>query len=409
VSVALGLTRPLLVRTVPVSDPGDLVARLPQSPPFAWIRHGEGLVGWGEAARLDVPPGADGFAWARARLSALFAEARIEDDLRVPGSGPVAFGSFTFDRDRPGSVLVIPQVVLAKRDGRAWLTTIGEAHLSTVTARVDPGRIRYGDGTLTAVEWERRVARAVRTIRSGRLEKAVLARDLTARADREIDVRVLLDRLARRYPDCYTFSCAGLVGSTPELLVRHTGRRVESLVLAGTTQRGVDAADDAARGAALYASRKDRYEHACAVASVREALTPLCSSLHVPDRPELLVLPNVQHLASPVTGRLSDGASVLDVVAAMHPTAAVGGTPTGTALELIRDIEGMDRDRYAGPVGWIDSRGDGEWGIALRCALISGAQARLFAGCGIMGDSDPAAELAEAQAKFRVMQYALEG
>lgn len=408
-SVALGLTRPLLVRTVPVSDPGDLVARLPQSPPFAWIRHGEGLVGWGEAARLDVPPGADGFAWARARLSALFAEARIEDDLRVPGSGPVAFGSFTFDRDRPGSVLVIPQVVLAKRDGRAWLTTIGEAHLSTVTARVDPGRIRYGDGTLTAVEWERRVARAVRTIRSGRLEKAVLARDLTARADREIDVRVLLDRLARRYPDCYTFSCAGLVGSTPELLVRHTGRRVESLVLAGTTQRGVDAADDAARGAALYASRKDRYEHACAVASVREALTPLCSSLHVPDRPELLVLPNVQHLASPVTGRLSDGASVLDVVAAMHPTAAVGGTPTGTALELIRDIEGMDRDRYAGPVGWIDSRGDGEWGIALRCALISGAQARLFAGCGIMGDSDPAAELAEAQAKFRVMQYALEG
>ncbi len=408
-SVALGLTRPLLVRTVPVADPGDLVARLPQSPPFAWIRHGEGLVGWGEAARLDVPPGPGGFAWASDRLSALFGEARIEDDLRVPGSGPVAFGSFTFDRDRPGSVLVIPQVVLAKRDGHAWLTTIGEAHLSTASAPAEPGRIRYGDGTLTALEWERRVARAVRTIRSGRLEKAVLARDLTARADREIDVRVLLDRLARRYPDCYTFSCDGLVGSTPELLVRHTGRRIESLVLAGTTQRGLDAADDAARGTALYASRKDRYEHACAVASVREALAPLCSSLQVPETPELLVLPNVQHLASPVTGRLSDGASVLDVVAAMHPTAAVGGTPTGTALELIRDIEGMDRGRYAGPVGWIDSRGDGEWGIALRCARVSGDSARLFAGCGIMGDSDPAAELAEAQAKFRVMQYALEG
>jgi isochorismate synthases len=409
VSVALGLTRPLLVRTVPIEDPGDLVARLPQSPPFAWIRHGEGLVGWGEAARLDVPPGRDGFAWARARLATLFDEARIEDDLRIPGSGPVAFGSFTFDPERPGSVLVIPKVVLAKRGGRAWLTTIGEADLSAVTPPAAPGRIRYGDGSLTAAEWRNRVARAVRRIRSGRLEKVVLARDLIARADRPIDIRVLLDRLARRYPECYTFSCDGLVGSTPELLVRHTGRRIESLVLAGTTQRGTDAADDAARGAALFASRKDRREHACAVASVREALAPLCSSLRVPPEPELLVLPNVQHLASPVTGRLSDGASVLDVVAAMHPTAAVGGTPTATALDLIREIEGMDRGRYAGPVGWIDSRGDGEWGIALRCAAVSGDRARLFAGCGIMGDSDPEAELAEAQAKFRAMRYALEG
>jgi len=409
VSVALGLTRPLLVRTVPVADPGDLLARLPQSPAFAWIRHGEGLVGWGEAVRLEVPPGQDGFAWARARLATLFAEARIEDELRVPGSGPVAFGSFTFDPRRPGSVLVVPEVVLAKRNGLAWLTTIGGGSPSAVTPRVDPGRIRYEDGSLTAAEWGERVAQTVARIRSGRLEKVVLARDLVARADRLIDVRVLLDRLARRYPDCYTFSCDGLVGSTPELLVRHTGSRIESLVLAGTTQRGADAADDAARGAALFASRKDRHEHACAVASVREALAPLCSWLQVPEEPELLVLPNVQHLASPITGRLADGASVLDVVAAMHPTAAVGGTPTGTALELIREIEGMDRGRYAGPVGWIDARGDGEWGIALRCAAVSGNRARLFAGCGIMGDSDPEAELAEAQAKFRAMRYALEG
>jgi menaquinone-specific isochorismate synthase len=129
----------------------------------------------------------------------------------------------------------------------------------------------------------------------------------------------------------------------------------------------------------------------------------------VPDVPELLVLPNVQHLASRVTGRLSDGASVLDVVAAMHPTAAVGGTPTGTALDLIREVEGMDRGGYSGPVGWIDARGDGEWGIALRCASIDGRRARLFAGCGIMAESDPATELAEAQAKLSVMRYALEG
>ncbi|MET9070069.1 isochorismate synthase [Streptosporangium sandarakinum] len=409
VSVALGLTRPLVVRTTLVGDPGDLLARLPEAAPYAWIRRGEGLVAWGEAARVAVPPGPGRFDWARRWLSAILGEAHVDDGAGVPGSGPVAFGSFTFDPDAHGSVLVVPQVVLARRGGRAWLTTVGDEHLDLVTPPTDPGRIRYGDGSLTAPEWEHAVALAVRQIRSGRLEKAVLARDLTAVAERPIDVRLLLSRLASRYPECYTFSCAGLVGATPELLVRRTGETIESLVLAGTVSRGTSQADDDARGAGLFASEKDRYEHTCAVESVREALAPLCAELTVPTEPELLVLPNVQHLASPVTGRLADGASVLDVVAAMHPTAAVGGTPTHTALDVIRELEGMDRGGYAGPVGWIDARGDGEWGIALRCAQIEGPRARLFAGCGIMGDSDPAAELAEAQAKLRVMQYALEG
>ncbi|MEV8631588.1 isochorismate synthase [Streptosporangium sp. NPDC051023] len=409
VSVALGLTRPLAVRTALVDDPGDLLSRLPEVAPYAWVRHGEGLVAWGEAARVAVPPGPGRFDWARDWLSATFGEAHIDDGVGVPGSGPVAFGSFAFDPDAHGSVLVVPQIILARRQGLAWLTIVGEERLDLVTVPRAPGRIRYGDGSLTAPEWEHAVARAVRQIRSGRLEKAVLARDLTATAERAIDVRVLLARLADRYPECYTFSCAGLVGATPELLVRHTGETIESLVLAGTTPRGTDEADDIRRGAALLASEKDRHEHACAIESVREALTPLCSELKVPEEPELLLLSNVQHLASPVTGRLAAGASVLDVVAAMHPTAAVGGTPTRTALEVIRELEGMDRAGYAGPVGWIDARGDGEWGIALRCAQIEGPRARLFAGCGIMGDSVPAAELAEAQAKLRVMQYALEG
>ncbi|GGS76582.1 isochorismate synthase [Planobispora rosea] len=407
--VALGSTRPLVAKTTLVGDPGDLVSRLPGSAPYAWIRHGEGLVAWGEAARVTVPPGPGRFEWAHDWLSATFGETDVEDEVRAPGSGPVAFGSFTFDPASPGSVLVVPRAVLVRRDGQAWLTTVGEDLLDPVLPFDDPGRIRYGDGSLTAPEWEHAVARAVRLIRSGRLAKAVLARDLTAVAERPIDVRLLLSRLAQRFPECYTFSCAGLVGATPELLVRRTGETIESLVLAGTAPRGTDASDDLARGAALFASEKDRQEHACAVESVREALTPLCSELKVPEEPELLVLPNVQHLASPVTGRLAAGASVLDVVAAMHPTAAVGGTPTATALEVIRELEGMDRAGYAGPVGWIDARGDGEWGIALRCAQITGTRARLFAGCGIMAGSNPASELAEAQAKLRVMQYALEG
>ncbi|MER7502675.1 isochorismate synthase [Nonomuraea pusilla] len=408
-SVALGTTRPLPVRTTPVGDPGDLLAALPGTAPYAWVRNGEGLVGWGEAARVDVPPGPGRFAWARQWLTSVLGEAVVDDAVRTPGSGPVAFGSFTFDEDAPGSVLVVPSAVLARRDGHAWLTTVGDAPLETFTPVRDPGRISYGDGSLTAPEWELVVARAAQRIRGGELEKVVLARDLLATAEHPIDVRLLLTRLAGRYPECYTFSVAGLVGATPELLIRRTGQDIESLVLAGTTQRGTTPADDVARGAALFASAKDRHEHECAIASVRQTLAPLCSSLRTPDEPELLVLPNVQHLASHVTGRLRDGASVLDVVAAMHPTAAVGGTPTSTAIEVIRELEGMDRAGYAGPVGWIDAHGDGEWGIALRSGIVEGRRARLFAGGGIMGDSDPASELAEAQAKFRVMQYALEG
>ncbi|MET8867007.1 isochorismate synthase [Nonomuraea sp. NPDC004580] len=408
-SVALGTTRPLPVRTTPVGDPGDLLASLPHTAPYAWVRNGEGLVGWGEAARVAVPPGPGRFAWARKWLATVFGEAQVDDSVGTPGSGAVAFGSFTFDEDAHGSVLVVPRAVLARRDGRAWLTTVGESPLERFTPIRDPGRISYGDGSLSAPEWEHVVAQAAKRIREGELEKVVLARDLVATAERPIDVRLLLSRLSARYPECYTFSVAGLVGATPELLIRRTGQEIESLVLAGTTPRGTGPADDLARGAALLASAKDRHEHECAIASVRQTLAPLCSSLTTPDEPELLTLPNVQHLASHVTGRLADGASVLDVVAAMHPTAAVGGTPTSTAIQVIRELEGMDRAGYAGPVGWIDAHGDGEWGIALRSGLVQGRRARLFAGGGIMGDSDPAAELAEAQAKFRVMQYALEG
>ncbi|WP_084958385.1 isochorismate synthase [Thermoactinospora rubra] len=403
-SVALGTTRPLPVRTTLVRDPGHLTRTLPTLPdtaPYAWIRHGEGIIGWGQAARAHIPPGPNRFTWARQWLTELFAHTHQP--------GPIAFGSFTFDENSPGSVLVIPQTILTRRNGQTHLTTIGDPDPRPATPLRDPGHVSYGDGTLTAPAWQHIVTQAATHIRHGHLEKVVLARDLLATTQYPIDTRVLLTRLATRYPDCYTFSVDGLIGATPELLIRRTGPHIESLVLAGTTPRGTNPADDLARGAALLTSPKDRHEHECAIASVRRALAPLCSTLHTPDQPQLLTLPNVQHLASHVTGHLTDGATVLDVVAALHPTAAVGGTPTHTAVDLIRTLEGMDRAGYAGPVGWIDANGDGEWGIALRSAIIDGTRARLFAGCGIMGDSDPTAELAEAQAKFRVMQYALEG
>lgn len=423
----LAVTAPdrLTVRTVPIPDPGDLIARLPHPSALAWIRHGEGIVGWGEAARLILPGGHDRFDAAARMLHDLFGAAAVDDTVNVPGSGPVAFGTFGFDPKSPDSTLIIPRRILGRRDGRAWLTTIGDDTdpLTLANPPQPPTGLHWSDGALPEHAWKHAVATAVDRIRrghlaappprpadnTGHLGKVVLARDLTVRADTPIDARVLLQRLAHRFPGCYTFSCAGMVGATPELLIRRTGGDIESLVLAGTTARGDTPADDQARAARLFTSAKDREEHRYAAEMVRDALTPLCAHLTVPDEPELLTLPNLLHLASPLRGRLAADRSVLDVVAALHPTPAVCGTPTDTAMDLIRELEGMDRGRYAGPVGWVDARGDGEWGIALRCAEIDGTRARLFAGCGIVADSDPDAELAEARTKFRPMQYALHG
>jgi menaquinone-specific isochorismate synthase len=416
----------LVVRTTAIEDPGDLISRLPRPGAVAWVRRGEGLVGWGEAARVTLPAGEDRFTVAEKWFRSLLDTAAIDDQVGVPGSGPVAFGSFTFDPASDGSVLVLPRAVLGRRNGAAWLTTVGgPAELDVPSPVTLPGKVRWHDGSLPAPEWERAVAAAVASIKAGRLRKTVLSRDLFATASADLDARALLHRLAARYPDCYTFACGGLVGATPELLIRREAAEISALVLAGTTPRGKDAAEDEALGAALLSSAKNTEEHAYAATGVRDVLAPLCDRLTVDSAPFLLRLANVQHLATAVTGTLAgaqDSAggrdsgggrgpalSALALAAALHPTAAVCGTPTDAALEVIRELEGMDRGRYAGPVGWVDASGNGEWGIALRCAELDGPRARLFAGGGIVAGSDPAAELAEAQAKFRPMQDALEG
>jgi menaquinone-specific isochorismate synthase len=424
----------LIVRSVAIADPGDLLGHLPQPDAVAWVHHGAGLVGWGEAARVTLPAGEDRFTNGEKWHRSLFDAADIDDQVRVRGSGPVAFGTFTFDASSEGSVLIVPRVLLGRDGhGQAWLTTVfpggddradpggrppgtprswGEAFPPKPPRPPWPRGVRWHDGSLPGPQWEQAVAEAVAAIKAGSLRKVVLAQDLFATASDLIDVRALLRRLAGRYPDCFTFACDGMVGATPELLIRQSGRQVSALVLAGTTPRGGDLAEDEELGAALLASAKNTEEHAYAVTSMREALEPLCDELDSQPRPTLIRLPNLQHLGTWVRGTLaSDGAprSALALAAAVHPTAAVCGTPTGAALELIRDLEQMDRERYAGPVGWVDADGNGEWGIALRCAQLSGRTARLFAGCGIVAGSDPAAELAEAQVKFRPMRGALEG
>ena len=241
----------------------------------------------------------------------------------------------------------------------------------------------------------------------------MLARDLLATADSDIDVRWPLQQLAESYPMCWTFHVDGLFGATPEMLVRRERGLVTSRVLAGTIRRTGDDARDIALAATLARSSKDLEEHEYAVRSVADALAPHCSSMNVPEAPFVLHLPNVMHLATDVAGVVHDSAdpsgTSLDLAQALHPSAAVGGTPTEVAIALISEIEGMDRGRYAGPVGWMDATGDGEWGLALRSAEIDGPTVRLFAGCGIVADSDPEAELAEAQAKFVPVRDSLAG
>jgi menaquinone-specific isochorismate synthase len=347
--------------------------------------------------------------------SEVTARSVVRDEVNEPGTGLVSFGSFAF-ADRPGdSVLVVPEIVLGRRGDTAWLTTVGAGAIATAPDLTPtdppaaPAGVSFADGGLNGDEWMSVVADAVARISRGELEKVVLARDLVATTDEPIDVRWPLRRLTETYPMCWTFHVDGMFGATPEMLVRRERGLVTSRVLAGTIRRTGHDERDIALAATLARSSKDLEEHEYAVRSVADALEPHCSSMNVPEAPFVLHLPNVMHLATDVAGVVHDAATVssLQLAEALHPSAAVGGTPTPVAVDLIAEIEGMDRGRYAGPVGWMDASGDGEWGIALRSAHIEGSSVRLYAGCGIVADSDPEAELAEAQAKFVPVRDAL--
>jgi len=406
------------VTTVRSDDAGALLDRLPSSGALSWVRRGDGLVGRGEAARLEVSgPHAleEAGQWWASYTDAL----DVDDDLGITGTGPVLFASIAFDPVAGTSVFVVPEVTVGRRDGVGWITTVGDVDPRAVPAPppADDGaplRLRYADGALDPATWCAAVATAVERIGRGELAKVVLARDLLVSADVPLDPRRLLRRLAARFPDCWTFAVDGLLGATPELLLRRSGRQLSARVLAGTAPRGAGA-DDQRLADALIGSAKDRAEHALAVDSLVRALEPYCTTLVAPAEPDLLTLANVRHLASDIRGmQRSRGrrgeAGLLDLIGAVHPTAAVCGTPTQDAAAVIAELEGMDRGRYAGPVGWLDARGDGEFGLALRCAeLVSDDSARLFAGCGIVAGSDPAAELTETQSKFAAFQAALEG
>jgi menaquinone-specific isochorismate synthase len=299
------------------------------------------------------------------------------------------------------------------RNGNSWITWIGEQaqpKLAESAQYLEDAEYNWGDGSLSPAEWQIRVAQAIKEIEDRKLEKVVLARDLKINSHRAIDPRKILRNLSSEYPSTWIFAVDGLVGATPELLLRLSRGMVTSRVLAGTISKTGDDEKDLALAASLARSSKDLEEHEYAVRSVAGALDPFCTSTNVPESPFVLHLANVMHLATDVTGALIESKKSVDaftILEKLHPSAAVCGTPTNVAAELIKRIEGMSRGRYAGPVGWLDARGDGELGIALRCGQITENEIQIYAGCGIVAGSNPEKELTESNAKFAPMRSAL--
>ncbi len=401
------------------TDNFRLLSHLPENP-LAFVRGGDGIVGWGEAVRLESSLAAGRVADLAAKWRELVASATVTDEVQLPGTGLVAFGTFAFsDLSNAASTLIVPEVILGSRDGRVWLTTVEGAAAGDFWSHAAEyktnGSVNFEAGEVSAERFKALVASAVEKIGAGSVAKVVLARDVIAKLPANFDIRSVLQKLANQYPTCWVYSVDGMFGASPELLVRVSHAQVSARVLAGTAGRGTDPGVDQAIAVALAASSKNTAEHAFAVDSLVKSLEPFCTHVDADPTPFSLALPNVWHLASDVHGVLREDASVLDVAAALHPTAAVAGTPTTVAQNLISQLENTDRGRYAGPVGWIGADGDGEWAIALRGAQISnsgGAQIngetiRAFAGCGIVAESEPEAELAETELKFRPIREAL--
>lgn len=409
----------LYARSAPLDEFPELIDYVDPREPLLWVRRGDGLVGQGVAHRI-VTRGPERFAEAARQWRELVSRADVEDGVGLVGSGLVAFGSFAFaDASQAESVLLVPRRLIGIRDGRCWVTRIwaeGETEPEPPVRSGDrsfgSARVVFSAGAQSPEGYLSAVEEAVRRIRSSELAKVVLARDAVGSLPAPADLRAPILRLAQAYTRCWIFAVEGLLGASPETLITVHEGVATARVLAGTASRGADRGADQAAAQALAASEKDHDEHAFAVESAVASLRPHVRALSRSEEPFTLKLPNVWHLASDIEAEVADGSDSLALAAALHPTAAVAGSPPELALRVIAELEPFDRERYAGPVGWIDAEGDGEWAIALRCASVSfpgqepgGGSDRgvvhAYAGAGIVGESDPQRELAETRVKFR--------
>jgi isochorismate synthase len=408
---------------------------------------GYALAGVGAAWTLSVD-GTALFERANRAWQELFRGAVVDAPADAAGVGPLAMGGFAFDPLRPATelwegfpdgLLVVPRYLLTCMGGDTWLTVTtvlqpdGDAArslgallhdcqtlLAEDTARATEPEQARGDGStgqpvvrnaLPAHQWKAVVRELAHEMQESDLEKVVLARECLVHAAQPFAPSSVLERLCATYPSCFVFAVARgsrtFLGATPERLVRLRAGEVQAMCLAGSIARGATPEEDLLLGERLLASAKDREEHAVVVRALAGGLAEVCTHVAPIEAPELLKVSNVQHLLTTVSGRAGAGRTVLDMVGNLHPTPAVGGYPREAALRLIREREGMDRGWYAGPIGWLDTRGDGEFAVALRSALVHGSDASLFAGCGIVAGSDPDGEYDESCLKLRPMLAAL--
>ena len=408
--------RRLRVETREMATPEgfEITRHLPENP-TAFIRNGQGIIGFGEAARFETT-GPDRITELASIWRAQVALSEITDPLQVQCTGLVGFGTATFSPESThSSVLIVPRIILGTRDGRSWITKItpeGEMEAtadfySQVMTYRENSKLAFVEGVMTSANFLKQSKKAISKIRAGKLQKVVLAREIMAQLPEGFDIRTALVSLAKKYPSCWVYSVAGNFGASPELLVRVSHGQVSARVLAGTTSRGENPEADVEQSSALAASEKNLQEHRFAVESMVDALNPFCSTVDTDEKPFSLALPDLWHLASDVYGKLKNNISVLDLAAFLHPTAAVAGTGRAAAQDLIAELEPFDRGGYAGPVGWIGADGDGEWAIALRGGFIEENVVTAFAGCGLVAESEPDAELAETQLKFAPVRGAL--
>jgi menaquinone-specific isochorismate synthase len=374
-----------------VSAVGDLLDALGPDG-FLWAEQGAGLATSGIAATVPA-----------AQVHDVLGAIATDDEVDCPGTGPIAVGALAFDRSVDATLTIPARVVGRDAAGNGWITHIGPLLEPVPAPSPHPTRFR-----VTAVQsrewWQHAVVAALGRIARGDLAKVVLAREVTVDADAPFDLRAVLRRLRSQQPGCVLYTHRGLVGATPELLIRRSGRTIESRPMAGTAP-GWDRADVVAR---LGASGKDAREHRFVVDAVRDVLAPLTTALEIPEHPEVEHFGNLAHLVTPIRASLVDpGMDALSLARLLHPSPAVGGTPTDAALQVIDELEPFDRGPYAGPVGWVDARGDGAFAVALRGAELDGAHALLRAGAGIVAGSDPDAEWVETAAKFEPMLRAL--
>jgi menaquinone-specific isochorismate synthase len=395
----------LVAQTRRLDRDADLLA-VAGSAGVLWERSGLGLAGRGEAARVPVD-----------EVDDLLRTIESDDRVALPGSGPVAFAALPFLPGDPATAVVPELVVGRAEDGTRWVTTVGAGDTAADPGDLEPvldagpAPTRFTVAPAQSPEWWcELVARTAKHITSGDgpLRKVVLAREVTVTADRPFNPAVVVARLRAGYPGCHLFSVDGFVGASPELLVSRYGDVVRSHPMAGTAPRGGDPASDARLAARLLASTKNREEHQITIDMVHDTLLPWCSYLDYEAEPSVVAVANVQHLATLVEGRLSEPApSVLELVAALHPTPAVCGDPRDEALAYITAHERLDRRRYTGAVGWVDARGNGAWAVSVRCAELDGTVAHVCAGNGIVADSDPDTELAETRLKLQALLGAL--